>query len=96
MTEREKFEANEKKEKIYNARGGVCEFCRKSVTLAESQMAHRISKGLVKKYGKEIIHHPLNLALTCGDKLGRCNDAVNITNNPGATEKLLAEIKECK
>ncbi len=95
MTEREKFEANEKKERIYYARGGVCEFCRKSVTLAECQLAHRIpkSKMFLKKYGKKVIHSAGNLALTCSLK---CNAAVNIGNNPGAIEELVAEIEECK
>ncbi len=92
MTEREKFEANEKKERIYYARGGVCEFCRKPVTLAECQMAHRIpkSKMFLKMFGKKVIHSAGNLALTCSLK---CNAAVNIGNNPGAIEELVGEIE---
>ncbi len=91
-TERQKFEANEKKERIYYARGGVCEFCRKSVTLAECQLAHRIpkSKMFLKMFGKEVIHSADNLALTCSLK---CNASVNIGSNPGAITKLLGEIE---
>ena len=96
MTAREKFEANEKKIQIYNVRGGMCQVCYKIISLAESQLAHKISKSRqnIKKYGKEVIHHPKNIILTCGDKFGRCNDSVNISGNPMKVAELIEEIKE--
>jgi hypothetical protein len=95
VTEREKLEAYEKKKRIYQERGYSCEVCDKLISLAESQLAHRIAKSKpnLKKYGPEIIHHPKNLVLTCSDNFGRCNDSVNIGQNPEEIKKLLKEIK---
>ena len=95
MTAKEKLEAQEKKIQIYNSRNATCEICGKNISYNEAQLAHRISKGKVnlKKYGPEVIHHRKNLVLTCSDKMGRCNDSVNIGNNPMAVKKLVEEIK---
>lgn len=94
MTAREKLEAEEKKKRIYYMKGGTCEVCGKVIPYAEAQLAHRIAKTRpnIKKYGKNVINHPLNLALTCSDRFGRCNDACNIGNNPVKVAKLLGEI----
>lgn len=94
MKAREKIEAEEKKIEIYNIRGATCEVCGKRVLYTEAQIAHRISKGQVKKYGKEIIHHPKNLVLTCSGKMGRCNDSINITNNPMEVLRIVKSIEE--
>ncbi len=96
MTAKEKLEAQEKKIQIYNSRNCTCEVCNKNISFSEAQLAHRISKSKpnIKKYGKKVIHHNLNLALTCSDKFGRCNDSVNINNNPIAIGELIKDIKE--
>lgn len=96
MTGHEKQEAEDKKQWIYFSRGGECEVCGKTIPYNEAQLAHRIAKSKpnLAKYGKEIINHPINLALTCSDKFGRCNDSVNIGNNPGAILDILSEIIE--
>ena len=96
MTAKEKLEANEKKIQIYNARNGTCEVCSKIISQSEAQLAHRIckSKPNLKKYGADIIHHRLNLVLTCSDKFNRCNDSVNISNDPMAVTALLEKIQE--
>ena len=96
MTPREKFKADEKKLQIYIMRCAVCEVCGKAILFSEAQLAHRIAKSKpnLKEYGKEIIHHPKNLVLTCGDKMGRCNDSVNIGNNPMAVAELVERIRE--
>ena len=96
MTAREKIEAEELKIVLFSVRGGVCEVCGKELTFAESQLAHRIGKGKVnrRKYGNKIIDHFLNMAITCSDKNGRCNDSVNIAGNPGKVQKLLNKIEE--
>lgn len=93
MNPREKLEAEEKKIRIYNIRAGICEVCPKIISYSQAQLAHRIPKSKVnlKKYGKGIIHHPKNLALTCSLE---CNSKVNINNNPGAIEELLKEIED--
>ncbi len=93
-TEREKFDIAQKKIQIYNLRGGTCEVCGKVIPYAEAQIAHRIckSKANLKKYGKEIIHHNLNLALTCSLK---CNSGVNISNKSGEIRNLVQEMVDC-
>jgi hypothetical protein len=96
MTAREKIEAEEKKQKIYVQRSGVCEVCGKLIKHSEAQLAHRIAKSKpnLRKYGEDVLSHPKNLALTCSDKFGRCNDSCNIGNNPGKVQELLSEIAE--
>lgn len=67
--------------------------CGKSVyTYGTPQIAHRIPqrKHLIKKYGKEIIHHPANLVSTCSLK---CNASVSDTSRWGVI-KVLREIQE--
>lgn len=93
MTERERFDFAEKKTDIYISRRGICEVCGKWVQLEESQLAHKIpqTKGNLEKYGKEVIHNPLNISLTCSL---RCNASVNIQGNPIAKEILATAIKE--
>lgn len=56
-------------------------------------MSHRIPqrKHFVKRYGKDVVHHPLNFAACCGLT---CNNKVSIGNHPVAIEQLVAEIRE--
>ena len=93
MTDREKENAREKKLKIYYERGGVCEICGKDLRVTESELAHKIpkTKRNLKVFGKEVVHHTLNLALTCP---GACNDAVLVGLNSLAKWQLLSEIEE--
>ena len=58
---------------------------------SNSQLAHRIkkSKANIKKYGKEIIHHPLNMKAVCGLE---CNAVFDLGHNEYAIEKLVSEI----
>ena len=75
MTERERFEYQENRIRLMIERGCTCEVCGKPLHLGNLQIAHRIPKAkrYLKQYGKEVIHHPLNLATVCSLK---CNDAV--------------------
>ena len=74
MTSKEKFDAEEKKERILQKAGYQCRSCGKPAV----SLAHRIAqtKSNLKKYGKEIIHHEYNLAAVCERQA--CNDAFNI------------------
>ena len=68
-----------------------------------AQLAHRINQGpnntrsLEREFsddygpgiGKKIIHHPLNMALTCP---GRCNSSVLVDNDPVKRADLLQRI----
>ena len=63
--------------------------------LGNLQLAHRIpkAKSYLKKYGKEVIHHKLNLATVCSLK---CNDAVLLDpkTHPIEAQELIEKINE--
>ncbi len=95
MTARDKLEANDRREAIFERDGYRCHHCGGSIyKYGTPQLAHRIpaTKMNLKKYGREIIHHPLNLLSCCS--IGICNDSALIGNNPIAREALIDEIVE--
>lgn len=75
---------------VYRRDKGRCRHCGKPVAWP-GQLAHLIpqSKAMLRRYGKEVIHHPLNLALVCGLA---CNDAVSISNHLVAENELVKRI----
>jgi hypothetical protein len=89
--ERQRLETHEQRLAIYERDGGICQFCGKPVDINSFQVAHRIAaaKWCYKKYGKEVIDHPLNKACT---HAWACNDGMLITNNPVEREKLVDRI----
>ena len=91
----EKIRAEEMKFNRYCECGHRCEVCDKFMTYANAQISHRIPqhKKYIKKYGKSVIHHPLNWALTCSLK---CNGAVLMdpATHPSEAEVLVVKIKE--
>ena len=93
MTDRERFEASEQKLALIERAGGMCEVCGASLT--HPQIAHRIPKfkRYLKKWGKEVIHHPFNLAIVCSL---RCNSAVLLdpATRPIEAEQLIQRILE--
>jgi len=70
----------------------ICQNCGKPINLGIPQVAHRISKGNVKFYGKAIIHHPLNLVSVCCNE--PCNSAFNIDKRPEEVRELIKRIEE--
>lgn len=93
MTEREKFRIAETKELVFDRDEYQCRTCRRSIyQFGSPQMAHRIAatEANIRKYGKEIIHHPLGLASVC---CLACNDAQNIGNKPVEADALAEEIR---
>lgn len=94
MNERENMEANEQREQIFRDNYYLCEVCGKPINqYGQAQLAHRISQGSmnVRKYGKSVIHHRLNLAAVCCLK---CNDAVNIGYRTAEAEELADKIRD--
>ncbi len=67
-----KYDANEQREYLIRLTGGKCQKC--GALLRVPQLAHRIPKHkkYLKKYGREVIHHPLNFRVVCSL---RCNAA---------------------
>ena len=76
-------------------RGCKCEVCGKPLHLGNLQLAHicPATKDYLKKYGKDVIHHPLNLATVCSLK---CNDAVLLDpkTHPIEAQELVRKIKD--
>jgi len=95
MTERERFEYQENRIRLMVERGCKCEVCGKHLDITNLQLAHRIpqTKGYLKRYGKEVLHHPMNLATVCSLK---CNDAVLLDpkTHPIEARELIEKIKE--
>lgn len=101
MNERISFDTREMKMKKNREQRGYCPACNKQL-LAGAQLAHRINQGpnnirnLEREYsgeygrgiGKRIIHHPLNMALTCPG----CNHKSLIDNRPVDRVKLIRAI----
>ena len=95
MTERERFVYQENRMRLMVERGCKCEVCGKPLHLGNLQLAHicPATKGYLKKYGKDVIHHPLNLATVCSLK---CNDAVLLDpkTHPIEAQELIDRIKK--
>jgi hypothetical protein len=95
MTERERFDYQENRIRMMVERGCKCEVCGKQLHLGNLQLAHRIpkTKGYLKQYGKEVIHHPLNLATVCSLE---CNSRVLLDpkTHPIEAKELIERIKE--
>jgi 5-methylcytosine-specific restriction endonuclease McrA len=89
--ERARFETYEQRLAIYERDGGICQYCGKPVDINSFQVAHKIARTVwtLKKYGREIIEHPLNKACT---HAGACNDLIQVTNNPCEREKIVVAI----
>lgn len=93
MTGKEQLEYAETRAYVYNRAGGYCQVCGNRLNWQTFQLAHKIpqDKRNVKRWGKKVIHHPLNLKATCSQS---CNDRVSIRNHPVAQMELIQRIKE--
>ena len=93
MTEREQFDASEVRALLYRRQRGYCATCRLPLDPTHYHAAHRIPqrKHWLKRYGKEVIHHPENLRATC--PTDACNSAVSLGNNEVLCDELARYIK---
>ncbi len=82
----------DKRQEIFAKAMYLCEVCGRHLSKGQPQLAHRInqSKMNIKKYGKEIIHSPLNLAPTCSLK---CNAKVSLYGKTQSISDLVEKIK---
>jgi 5-methylcytosine-specific restriction endonuclease McrA len=90
--ERASFETHEERLAIYERDHGLCAYCGRPVDINSFTVAHRIArtKAMLKKYGREVIEHPLNKATT---HPGACNDLIQCTNRPVEREHLASLIR---
>ena len=91
MTNIEKIEADEMKlQRIIN-NNYHCEVCNKRFGQSQLQLAHRIPKHkrYLEEWGEKIIHHRLNLVLTCD----KCNSGVMLNPRDNYGKALIEEIK---
>lgn len=93
MTGREKMTYAEKRVYLYNRAGSRCEECGRNIELHSFEWAHRLPQDEVymSRYGKKIIHHPLNAAAVCQAR--SCNDAVSMREHPIEEKKLVERIR---
>jgi len=93
MTEKEQ-EAFDKKIDMLIRSKWMCFNCGKHLRLSEAQLAHKIPKTklYLKQYGEDIIHHPLNMEVSCSD----CNSyaLLDPKTNPLESEALVELIKK--
>lgn len=93
MTERQRFDMQEQRQEIFRRDEYTCQYCGESIyRFGNPQLAHRISQSVmnVKRYGREVINHPLNMASVCSL---RCNDAQNIGFSTKQADELAEKIK---
>ncbi len=95
MNTEERYKAEDVKRQLYLKQRGRCATCGEPLGRV-FDLAHKIpqTKSNLKKYGKEVIHHPLNMACTC--RRAVCNDAqmINPATRPIEAEKLVNKIRE--
>ena len=94
MTERQRFDMQEQRQEIFRRDEYTCQACGESIyRFGNPQIAHKIGQGAanVKRYSKEVIHHPLNMESVCSL---RCNDAMNIGQKTKEADALAEKIKQ--
>ena len=93
--ERKRFEQAEERLRIYTRDHGICQACGKPVPMDGFEVAHRIANTIAnrKRYGDEVIDHPLNKAMT---HQGRCNSAMNCGFRPDECSRIVEAVKAAR
>ena len=79
---------------LYARQGGRCAVCGEMLDWMTFHAAHRIPqrKHWLRRYGKDVIHHPDNFFATC--PTDRCNNAISIGNNRMRADDIAEEIEK--
>ena len=93
--ERKRLEKYEERLRIYARDHGICQACGLPVVVNNFEIAHKIANTVVnrKRFGAEVIDHPLNKATT---HPGRCNSAMNCGFRPDECRRIVEAIREFK
>ena len=93
--ERKRLEQYEERLCIYSRDHGISQACGEPVSINEFEIAHKICQSIAnrKRYGDEVIDHPLNKATT---HPGRCNSAMNCGFRPDECRRIVEAIREFK
>ena len=93
--ERKRFEQAEERLRIYARDHGICQACGKPVPMDGFEVAHRIANTVSnrKRFGAEVIDHPLNKATT---HPGRCNDKMNCGFRPDECRHIVEAVKAAR
>ncbi len=90
MTEKEKIEANERKQELIQSLNGTCQKCFHQFD--NLHLSHKISasKTNIRLFGRKVMYHELMMLITCSD----CNSSVmkNRGSNPIQAQELLITI----
>lgn len=79
---------------VYNRDHGECRECDRPLSWFDGELAHKIpqSDAMLRKYGKKIIHHQMNMDLVCRGS-STCNDARSISAHYEQERELVAAIR---
>lgn len=93
MTDGDRLRAFEAREAIFARDGWLCQWCGRPIREGVPQLGHRIPqrKMYLKRYGAEVIHHPLNMASACSLL---CNGRLDIGGQPREIERLAGKIMQ--
>ncbi len=93
MTNKDKLEANERKQELIEALNYTCQVCFERFPDSELQLSHKIAatKFNIKEFGRDVMYHENMMVLTCSS----CNSSVliNRASNPVEAMQLIEEIK---
>jgi hypothetical protein len=95
MNARQKHDANERRQELFEAADWKCLHCRGYLREhGTPQLAHRIAKtkGNIVRWGLDVINHPYNLAPVC--QVEPCNSAMNLGMQPMSAHTLAHRIHD--
>ena len=96
MTERQRFELEEKRERIFSRDGGMCQH--PNCCVPGYELAHLIANTKTNRhlFGDELIDHDLNVKLSCSGHNASFNIGYNIVESEKLCQKIYKDFKRRK